>query len=67
MYRMDKLRRIRRQKNMSIYEMAEYLRITPAYYSQLENKRRRLFYDLAIKISAIFCLHPDDLFYPEGR
>lgn len=67
MYRTDKLRRIRRQKNLSIYEMAEYLKITPAYYSQLENKRRRLFYDLAIKIAGIFCLHPDDLFYPEGR
>lgn len=52
---------------MSIYEMAEYLKITPAYYSQLENKRRRLFYDLAIKIAAIFCLRPDDLFYPERR
>lgn len=65
MYSMDKLRKIRRQKNMSIYEMAEYLKITPAYYSQLENRRRRLFYDVAIKISSIFCLRPDDLFYPE--
>ena len=63
MYRMDKLKKIRQKKNISIYEMAEYLEITPAYYSQLENKRRRLFYDSAVKISAIFCLKPDDLFY----
>ena len=39
------------------------LEITPSFYSQIENKKRRLFYDTAIKISAIFNMKPDELFY----
>lgn len=63
MYKMDKLKKIRLQYNYSIYDMANFLKITGAYYSQLENKKRRLYYDLAVKISAIFNMLPDDLFY----
>ena len=43
--------------------MGRILGISTAYYWQIENKKRRLFYDDAIRIAHIFCLKPDDLFY----
>ena len=43
--------------------MGRILGISTAYYWQIENKKRRLFYDDAIRIAHIFRLKPDDLFY----
>lgn len=65
MYNMNKIRKLRKENALSVYDMAALLGITAAYYSQLENKKRRLFYDMAIKLAAIFEMHPDELFYPE--
>lgn len=62
MYNMKELKRIRKEKGYTIYDMAEKLDITPSYYSQLENKKRRLFYDMAFKISSIFNMKPDSIF-----
>ena len=63
MYDMEKLKKLRKENNYSIYDMAKKLNITPSFYSQIENKKRRLFYDTALKISAIFNMKPDDIFY----
>lgn len=63
MYDMDKLKIIRKEHNYTIYDMAKLLKITPSFYSQIENKKRRLFYDTAVKISTIFNMKPDELFY----
>ena len=63
MYNMEKLKKIRKEKQYSIYDMAKKLNITPSFYSQIENKKRRLFYDMALKIAAIFNMKPDDIFY----
>lgn len=60
---MDKLKKIRKENNYTIYDMAKILNITPSFYSQIENKKKRLFYDMAFKISAIFNMKPDDIFY----
>lgn len=60
---MDKLKKIRKENNYTIYDMAKMLKITPSFYSQIENKKRRLFYDTAIKISNIFNMKPDEIFY----
>lgn len=65
MYRVDKLKKVRKQNEITIYEMASKLDITPSYYSQLENKKRKLYYDQAFKIADIFNLKPDDLFFVE--
>ncbi len=65
MYSMEKLKEVRKEKGISIYEMAEKLGITASFYSQIENKKRRLFYDTAIKIADIFNMKPDELFYTE--
>lgn len=63
MYSMDKLKKIRKENKYTIYDMAKILKITPSFYSQIENKKKRLFYDMAFKISAIFNMKPDDIFY----
>lgn len=58
-----KLRELRIKNNYSSIEMARRVGISKAYYSQLENGKRRLYYDLAKKIASIFNLKPDDIFY----
>lgn len=63
MYNTEKLKRIRKENNYTIYDMARILKITPSFYSQIENKKRRLFYDTALKISSTFNMKPDDIFY----
>jgi len=62
MYDMSNLKRIRKENGYTIYDMAKKLDITPSYYSQLENKKRRLFYDMAYKIASIFNMKPDSIF-----
>lgn len=63
MYSTDKLKRIRKEHSYTIYKMAEILGITPSFYSQIENKKRRLFYDTACSIASIFNMKPDQIFY----
>ena len=43
--------------------MADKLNISSVQYYYIENQKRILFYDMAIKISRIFNMKPDDLFY----
>lgn len=62
MYNTDNLKNLRKENNLTIYQMAYKLGISPSYYSQIENKKRRLYYEVAIKISAIFNKKPDDIF-----
>lgn len=60
---MNKLQKLRVEKNITIKEMADLLNISYTYYWQIENKKRNLYYSLAIKISKIFHLKPDDIFF----
>ena len=57
------LKKLRKDKNITIRELANILDITPSYYWQLENNKKRLFYEMAIKISDIFSMKPDEIFY----
>lgn len=54
-------------KNYSCQRMANILKISKTYYWQLEQGKRRLTYDMAIKIANVFGLKPDDLFYDEKK
>ena len=63
MYNMEKLKKLRKEHKYTIYDMAKILEITPSFYSQIDNKKRRLFYDTAVKIATIFNMKPDELFY----
>lgn len=59
---MNKLQKLRTKHNISIKEMADLLNISYTYYWQIENKKRNLYYNLAIKIAKVFKLKPDDIF-----
>jgi putative transcriptional regulator len=45
--------------------MAKMLGISRTFYWQIENGKRKLKYLMAIQISSIFNLRPDDIFYDE--
>lgn len=62
---MSKLKEIRSKANMSCGDMAKILHISKTHYWQIEKKQRKLYYDVAIKISSLFNLKPDDLFYED--
>ncbi len=62
---MSKLQECREKDNYTHQEMANLLKISKTYYWQLEKNKRRLSYEMAIKIAAIFNLKPDDLFYED--
>lgn len=57
-----KLKRVRRSFGTTQKMIAEYLNITPQFYSQLELGKNTLSYELAIQISAYFGTTPDELF-----
>lgn len=63
MYSMQKLKLLRKEKGLTIYDMANKLEITPSFYSQIETKKRRLFYDTAVRICTVLKVKPDQVFY----
>ena len=63
MYDTIKLKKLRKEYKYSVKDMADKLNISTSYYCLIENKKRNLYYDLAIKIAKIFNLKPDELFY----
>lgn len=60
-----KLKSIRKNNMLTIYDMAEKLNISYVQYYYIENKKRILYYDMAIKIARIFNMKPDQIFYTE--
>lgn len=58
-----KLQDLRKKNNMSYEAVAKRVGICKAYYWQIENGNRRLYYDLALKIAKVFKKKPDDIFY----
>lgn len=64
---MNKLREMRLKKKIASKDMADKLGISVAFYSQIENKNRRLTYDMAVNIANIFKCKPDYIFYEEYK
>lgn len=62
MYKTDKLKQLRIKKGLTIYDIANMIDISPSHYSLIENKKRNLTYDMAIKIANVFDKKPDDIF-----
>lgn len=62
---MKTLKTYRIKNNYSYQNMADLLNISKTFYWQLENKKRRLSYDMAIKIANIFSATPDEIFYED--
>lgn len=63
MYDIEKLKKIRKDKKFTRKQIADMLGISESYYSKIENGKKRLFYDMAIKIADIFKTKPDNIFY----
>ena len=59
----EKLRKLREDNNLSYAKIAKDLDISTSYYWQLENKKKNLYYTMAVKIAKYFNLKPDDIFY----
>ena len=64
---MHELKRIRRMHKLTHQDMAEKLKISKAFYWQIENGKRRLSYQMAVKIAKIFNMKPDEIFYEEFK
>lgn len=62
-----KLKEVRKQNGYSSEQISKVLGISKPFYSQIENGKRRLSYDMAIKISKVFKMKPDDLFYEDHK
>ncbi len=60
---MEKLKKLREEKNLSYNAMAKLLEINKTFYWQIEHGDRRLSYNMAYNIARIFNLKPDDIFY----
>lgn len=61
----NRLKELRSRKKYTTKQMSEKLGISKPFYCQLENRTRRLSYEMAIKIAAIFKLKPDAVFYSD--
>ena len=64
---MNYLKKLREEKGFTYEDMAKKLKISKAYYWQIEHKNRRLSYEMAKEIAKIFNLKPDDIFYNEFK
>lgn len=62
-----KLKELREENGITSDYISKILNISKAFYSQIENGRRRLSYDMAVKISKIFDMKPDELFYDDHK
>lgn len=61
----NRLKELRYREKYTTKVMSEKLGISKPFYCQLENRTRRLSYQMAIKIAAIFKSKPDEIFYDD--
>jgi putative transcriptional regulator len=64
---MKKLKELRKAKKLTHQMMANSLNISKPFYWQIENNKRRLSYDMAVKIADILNTKPDEIFYQEFK
>lgn len=64
---MVELKKMRKKKHLSCKDMAEQLKISKPFYWQIENKKRRLSYPMAMKIAYLLGTKPDKIFYDEFK
>ncbi len=61
----SKLKKIRIKNNMTLVDVANRVGISKPFYCQIENGKRRLLYETAVKIAKVFNVKPDYLFYDD--
>ena len=64
---MNKLKNIRKNNKLTCQDIADRLNISKCFYWQIENDKRKLSYEMAIKIAKIFNKKPDDIFYEDYK
>ena len=64
---MNTLKERRMASGYSCRQMAMKLNISKTFYWKIENDKRRMSYDIAVKIADVFKLKPDDLFYEQFK
>lgn len=62
---LNKLRAVRNASGYTCQQVADEVGITKEYYWMIENGKRRLSYEMSMKIAAVFKLKPDDIFLNE--
>ena len=62
---MENLKKRRIENNLSHQDMGDLLGISKTFYWQIENGKRRLSYERALKIAKIFKVTPDEIFYDD--
>lgn len=65
--KLKRLREYRRKYGLSTSKMASLLSISQSMYSYIEIGKKRLSYDIAVKISELFNTTPDKLFYDDFK
>jgi len=63
----SKLQLTRLDSNLTYQEVADAIGVSKPYYWQIENGKRGLSYDLAVKIAGVFDKKPDDIFLVESK
>ena len=64
---MKKLKELRTSVGLTVNDISKLVGISPTYYWQIENKHRRLYYELAVKIAKVFNKKPDEIFFEEYK
>ncbi len=64
---MVELKSLRKKKKYTCKDMADKLHISKPFYWQIENNKRRLSYEMAVKIADILKTKPDKIFYDEFK
>lgn len=59
---LDHLKNVRETAKMTTAEVAKSAGISKGYYSMIENGKRGLSYEMAVKIASVFEMKPDDIF-----
>ncbi|MFD2133302.1 helix-turn-helix transcriptional regulator [Pseudogracilibacillus auburnensis] len=60
---LEKLKLIREKAGLTYQEVADKVGISKEYYWMIENGKRKLSYELAVKIAKVFNAKPDDIFF----
>ena len=60
---MEILKELRKKHKLTYQAVANKLDISKCFYWQIENSKRTLSYEMAIRIADIFNKKPDDIFY----
>lgn len=62
---LEKLKKLRVNAKLTYQQVADLAGISKEYYWFIENGKRRLTYEMAIKIARVFNRKPDDIFFEE--